>query len=144
MKVSYFGSGPKFPVSHRGNLGLTPGLFFWEMLWIKCPIRPIGFCLSPSVFHGQCHSINTVKYFVDLPPTLSILSNSLRHWKQTYSESKKKIHINQKEPISEFYDKIYVHKREKIDQLLNDQNLIPHHIILDELINEQNKTCIAG
>jgi hypothetical protein len=58
MKASYFGSGPKFPISHRGNLGLTPGLFLWETLWIKWPIRPTGFSPSPSVFHGQCYSIN--------------------------------------------------------------------------------------
>jgi len=60
MEVSYYGSGPKFPISHRGNLGLTPGLSLWEALWIKLPYSScrffsecFGFPRSVSN-HGSC------------------------------------------------------------------------------------------
>jgi hypothetical protein len=46
--------------------------------------------------------------------------------------------------MAEFYDKICVHKHEKVDPLLNEQDLVTHNILSDELINEQNKTCVAG
>ena len=60
MQVSYYGSGPKFPISHRRNLGLTPGLSLWETLWIKLPYwsyrffsECFGFPRSVS-FHQRC------------------------------------------------------------------------------------------
>lgn len=59
-------------------------------------------------------------------------------------KKKKDITLKSKELIVEFYDTFCVHKHEKLGPLLNEQNLVVHNILLDEIISEQSKTCIAG
>jgi len=59
-------------------------------------------------------------------------------------EKKKNITYKTKELIEEFYGTICVHQHEKLGPLLNEQNLVAQNILLDELISEQNKTCIAS